>query len=54
LHWVFVPVLRQILIRSEQFKENKVSPPTEFRGKEHEKFPLERFPMCCINKGRVC
>lgn len=21
---------------------------------EHEKFPLERFPTCCINKGRVC
>lgn len=22
--------------------------------KEHEKFPLELFPTCCINKGRVC
>lgn len=23
-------------------------------GKEHEKFPLEAFPTCCINKDRVC
>ena len=31
-HWVCVPVLRQILIRSEQFKENKDSTTNRIQG----------------------
>lgn len=42
------------LLDQSSLKKTRTHQQNSGNVQEHEKFPLERFPTCCINKGRVC